>query len=425
MIDLDNLVELALPVEMLVNALDAGAAHGMAQLGSAFELQHRVAKPLGEGFVGVGIDEDAAGFVEVVGGASPAGGDDGQAARHGFKHDRAAAFEQAGKDQNIGFCQFGGTLLLRHPAGEDDSIRDPQLLGEFRELTAQATIADELQHGSALGGDGLERLKQKVDGLPIHKPAEINKSNRLVGRLLLDRSGALPDREIDRVVENLDHVPTDAGGKCFSSSLVGDQDGLRVEFSWKNSVADVRDPAAQGDGHVFEPALARSESGGESHVTVQRSEDHGSAESVNHRRVSGRDRDGLVNHVDFSGVDELADDSALEKLGVQLGEKAKRHGTGASGKALFDGEEQSMDAGVGDEMNAIEIVGEDLLEFFRIASVDDELRIDAARQQDLEIVEGVERFPAKSGGNVVCNDCDAHAVYALLSAANGVVERVP
>src|SRR4051812_13649098 len=75
LVDVEDAVDLALPVELFLHAALAGLAEARAQLGGCDHAAHRIDQAGHEAAVTCGVDEDTAALVEVVGGSAPARGD--------------------------------------------------------------------------------------------------------------------------------------------------------------------------------------------------------------------------------------------------------------------------------------------------------------------------------------------------------------
>src|SRR5947209_4511591 len=104
-VDCQHPIDLDFPIELAFDPLAPGAAECGAQPGIVRQARHRLDEPRDECLARIGRDEDAARSVEVVHGTTPGGGDDGDGTGHRLEDDGAAAFVEAGHDQDIGLAE--------------------------------------------------------------------------------------------------------------------------------------------------------------------------------------------------------------------------------------------------------------------------------------------------------------------------------
>src|SRR5579859_7983317 len=91
-VDLEDAVDLLIPVKVSLNSLSSRCAQLQSQVWIGGQSLHRGDEALGNGlFVGC-IDQDSAGCIKVICRTSPVGRDYRDTAGHGFEDNRSAAF---------------------------------------------------------------------------------------------------------------------------------------------------------------------------------------------------------------------------------------------------------------------------------------------------------------------------------------------
>ena len=138
---------------------DAGAgglAHGFAEAG----IFDKAVEGLGQGFRIGGRDEESGfAFGNLVGGAADVRADDGKAEAHGF-HDHAAEGFGLGRGENEDVHGGVGGAGVGEFAGENDSIRETELIGELAH-------ALEVVFGSGGGAAGDKEFDRFASGLEL------------------------------------------------------------------------------------------------------------------------------------------------------------------------------------------------------------------------------------------------------------------
>ena len=129
--------------------------------------------------------------------AADIGGDDGQAAGHGFDHDIGQAFVEAAHAQHIGLAHLFGDLRRELRTQELHAVGDAQRVGEFLQLRAQRSFAgDHEARGAAELGEGAQQQIRV-----LHRQQVAHKQHGLAG--LRGRFGGLEQAHIRTVVNGM------------------------------------------------------------------------------------------------------------------------------------------------------------------------------------------------------------------------------
>ena len=209
----------------------------------------------------VGIDQQAASVVQVVGGASPARRNHGYSRDHRLQHGVAAALAQAGQHEHVGLAHPVGHLGPREPSRERDHVVEAQLAGPGREFQPLRTIADEFQRGGRLlVADLAEGLQEEVDALQGDQPSHEKKLDPAVGPRRFGGRRCprrVPGGRVDAVLDHLDDRPPHPSRQAVPRSGVGGQQGRRPTLARDDQVGNLGTTAEgrPGLGAEIDPPL--------------------------------------------------------------------------------------------------------------------------------------------------------------------------
>ena len=290
-----------------------------------------------------GGHQNAAGRIQVVGRATPVHGDHRQTGRHGLQHHRTTAFANAGQDKAVLVLELLRGVALRHPASEVHARsrftmgrQDAQGQGLLLELGQQRAVADDEQrHGLLAAGLG-KGFQQQVHPLDVHQPAHEHITRGARQRRRQPGLARLPELQVDAVFDHVLHTGAVSGRERHTGALVGHKDEFGLELARGEHVQPVREPAQTAQEDACEDGIGRFESRWEVHAAVQRAHDHRCPQVVQQRRFLGRNRHGLVNHVERQCLDQLADLPALAELREQPRDIPRGQVIDAVGQAATD-----------------------------------------------------------------------------------------
>lgn len=153
-------------VEFGGDTVGGGGAHGAIKGGVAGEGTEGLCEGPG---IALGREKSADAVLDGFGNTAVAGGHDGQAAGHGFKHGVGHAFliavgaEFAGVEEKVRAGVKGAQLFLREKAGKGDVFSETEGFGERAEAGQLRAIAGDGESGARKFGDEIRERAQAGD----------------------------------------------------------------------------------------------------------------------------------------------------------------------------------------------------------------------------------------------------------------------
>src|SRR5438270_10259965 len=115
-----------------------------------------------------------------------------------------------------------------------------------------------------------------------------------------------------------------------------------------------------------------------------------------------------MHYIDAKGLDEIANDPPLRRLGGEVNDQARCGVRQPSGQILAKMKQGFVQPSVFDEVQTLLVIWKLFDQFGLVAGVDDQSHIDISGQQKPKVVEWDESFAAEEARRVIRDDDDAH-----------------